>query len=99
MPGKTTGMNGADAPKLWASGERQRVLDYLAQDVRTTVAVAQACAQMGALQWTSRRGNLMELILPDGWLTVTDAVTVPEPDTSWMDDPQSRSAYTDWLNG
>ena len=47
LDGKTPGMSGPDAPKLWASGECQRVLDYLAQDVKTTVDVAQACTQMG----------------------------------------------------
>lgn len=72
--------------------------DLLAQDVQTTVDVAQACEERGALLWTSQRGNPQEADLPSGWLTVREAVTLPDPDTSWMPNPQSRSDYTGWLD-
>ena len=39
-------MNGADAPKLWAEGKRQEVLEYVGQDVRTTMEVALTCESL-----------------------------------------------------
>ena len=97
LAGKTPGMTGADAPRLWAEGKHQQVLDYLAQDVRTTVDLALACEQRRALLWTSQRGNPMKLDLPAGWLTVQEAAKLPEPDTSWMTNPPQRREFTDWL--
>lgn len=40
----------------------------------------------------------MELDLPAGWLTVWQAMKVPEPDTSWMTNPLSREEFTAWLS-
>ena len=97
LPGKTPGMSGADAPRLWAEGKHRQVLDYLAQDVRTTLNLALVCELRRALLWTSQRGNLMELGLPTGWLTVQEAAKLPEPDTSWMTDPPRREGFTAWL--
>ena len=34
LPGKTAGMDGSMAPLLWKNREFQKVLDYVAQDVR-----------------------------------------------------------------
>ena len=39
LPGKPEGMNGAMAPVLWAEGKREDVLEYVAQDVRTTLDI------------------------------------------------------------
>ena len=98
LAGKTPGMTGADAPKLWAEGKYRQVLDYLAQDVRTTLDLTLVCEQRRALLWTSQRGNPMELGLPRGWLTVQGAVKLPEPDTSWMTNPPRRGEFTAWLS-
>ena len=97
LPGKTPGMTGADAPRLWAKGKHQQVLKYLAQDVRTTLNLALACELRRALLWTSQRGNPMELDLPAGWLTVQEASKLVEPDTSWMTNSPSRAEFTAWL--
>jgi hypothetical protein len=97
LPGKPPGMSGALAPKMWAEGKHQAVLDYLAQDVRTTLALADAVAQHGQLRWTSQRGSPMKVPLPQGWLRVEDAMSLPLPDTSWMSRPWPRSQFTQWL--
>jgi len=39
LPGKTEGMSGEMAPRLWAEGKHQSVLDYAGQDVVTTMQV------------------------------------------------------------
>ena len=99
LPGKTLGMTGADVPRYWAQGRHQEVLDYLAQDVRTTLDVAHSCEEGGALLWTSQRGNPQGIDLPSGWLTVPEALKLPNPDTSWMSNPPSRGDFTGWLSG
>jgi len=97
LAGKPEGMSGALAPRLWAKGKRQEVLDYVAQDVRTTLELARACEERGYLHWITRRGSIGKMALRSGWLTVREALALPEPDTSWMSDPWPRSRFTAWL--
>jgi hypothetical protein len=97
LAGKTAGMSGALAPQLWANGNRQEVLDYVAQDVRTTLQLARAGEKTGALHWISQRGSLRDMILPDGWLPVSAALKLPKPDTSWMSNPWPRTKFTGWM--
>lgn len=99
LPGKPAGMSGIKAPRLWAEGRFQEVLDYVAQDVRTTMQIARACEGRRKLEWITRKGTKSALRLADGWLTVQDAMRLPEPDTSWMSNPLSRGEFTAWLSG
>ncbi len=98
VPGKVAGMSGVKAPPLWQQGRYQEVLDYVAQDVRTTLQVACVCDQRRSLTWVTRKGSLSQCSLPSSWLAVREALRLPEPDTSWMDTPMSRSSYTAWLS-
>ena len=97
LPGKTPGIDGAEACRLWRAGERQTVIDYCGQDARITLALALACEQEQAVRWTSRSGNLNTVALPTGWHTVSQAARSPYPDTSWMTNPISRDSFTNWL--
>lgn len=97
LPGKTPGMTGDKVPIYWAQGRRVEILDYLIQDVRTTLLLGQAVEQRRQLRWTSRSGKPQSLPMHDGWLTVRQAIELPEPDTSWMDDPWPRSKFMGWL--
>jgi hypothetical protein len=97
LAGKPEGMNGALAPRLWTAGKHQQVLDYVAQDVRTTLELAQASEERGRLRWITRRGSGKTMALPSGWLTVRKALALPEPDTSWMSNPWPRSKFTGWM--
>jgi hypothetical protein len=97
LAGKPEGMNGAKAPVLWAEGKREEVLSYVAQDVKTTMEVAQACESLGALRWVARSGKLRTMRLPEGWLTVDKALGLPLPYTAWMDEPWKREEFTGWL--
>lgn len=95
-------MNGAAAPELWARGEYQAVLDYLKDDVRSTLEVAQVSLETGFLRWVSRKGRLWEMMLPikDGepYLpTVRECLGWPVPDTSWMDNPIRREDLVAWM--
>ena len=84
ITGKLEGMKGADAPVLWAEGRREEVLKYVAQDVRTTMELAQICESCGELRWVARSGRMRSMALGEGWLTVREALELPLPDTSWM---------------
>jgi hypothetical protein len=98
VPGKPTGMSGALAPRYWAEGKWALVLDYVAQDARTTLALARAVEEQGELRWTSERGVRQTISFPEGWLTVRQALVLSEPDTSWMSRPIPRSRFLQWLN-
>lgn len=50
------GMNGAMAPTLWQQGEYDAVLDYLKEDVRVTLELAEAIERERVLRWTARSG-------------------------------------------
>jgi hypothetical protein len=96
LPGKTEGMSGALAPALWQQGQHERVLEYVAQDVRTTLAVAKAVLLKKYIAWTSSAGKSQRALLPQGWLTVQQALQLPLPDTSWMRRPKKRSEFLAW---
>lgn len=95
LPGKPEGMTGAKAPELWAKGEYHRVLDYVSWDCKNTLMLAQAVEAAGRLDWTSRAGNPNTWYC-DKWLTVKEAMALPQPDNSWMDDPWHRSKFYGW---
>jgi hypothetical protein len=97
LPGKPQGMSGELAPVYWQQGLRKQVLDYVAQDARTTLELAQAIQSQRELRWISNRGSPQFLPVPAGWLTVRQALALPEPDTSWMSHPLPRRRFTDWL--
>jgi len=98
LPGKPPGMSGVKAPKLWAQGRFQEVLDYVAQDVRTALQIAQTCDQRRRFEWITSKGTKNSLPLKDGWLTVQQAMRLPEPDTSWMSKPLPRREFSAWVS-
>ncbi len=97
IQGKPEGMSGYLAPRLWADGEHDKVLDYVAEDVRIARDIAKACETRRRFQWITGRGKPSSMPLPNGWLTVAEAMKLPEPDTSWMSRPIPRRRFTDWL--
>ena len=97
LAGKTAGMTGALAPIYWQQGRRQEVLDYVQQDVTTTLQVCGAVERMKSLYWWTDRGNQQSVPMPRGWLTVAEAQKLPLPDTSWMRTPWPRTKFTGWM--
>ncbi len=95
--GKPKGMSGYLAPRLWAQGRHDQVLDYVAEDVRIARDIALECEKKRRFQWTTGRGKCSSMPLPVGWLTVAEAMRLPLPDTSWMSSPISRRRFTSWL--
>ena len=97
LAGKTPGITGDMAPKMWQAGQYEEVLDYVQQDARTLIELWTAVDGQRVLRWTSNRGYPQRLPLPKGWLSVEEALKIPLPDTSWMSDPWPRSKFTGWL--
>lgn len=97
LPGKPPGMSGSQAPKLWAEGHFKEILEYVAQDVRITMQLAQVCEKRMKFEWMTRKGKKSSMPLKIGWLTVREALRLPEPDTSWMSTPMPRRDFTAWM--
>ncbi|GJL67245.1 MAG: hypothetical protein NPIRA05_22160 [Nitrospirales bacterium] len=95
---KPENVDGSVAPQLWKDGEYQQVLDYVAQDCRLTLDIAETSEKNKAFQWITRKGTTAYVNIPSGWQSVEEAMTQPLPDTSWMDKPWPRSKFTDWLH-
>ena len=94
---KPADVDGSVAPQLWKDGNHQQVLDYVAQDCRLTLDIALTSEKNKRITWVTRRGSVSSFEIPSGWLTVNDAMNLPLPDNSWMDDPWERSKFTGWL--
>jgi len=94
---KPTDIDGAIAPTLWKEEKYQKVLDYVVQDCRLTLDIAEKSEQKRRISWITQRGKKSHFELPSGWLTVEQASELPLPDTSWMDNPWPRSKFTKWL--
>jgi len=97
IPGKPPGMSGMLAPQLWAKGHHQEVLEYVAQDVRIALQVAQKSEDRHRFEWVTRKGILGSMNLPQGWLSILEAAKLPLPDTSWMTRPIPRSEFIQWV--
>ncbi len=98
ITGKPEGMSGALAPQMWAEGQFQTVLDYVVQDVRIALQLAEQAEKLHALRWLTRRGQMRTFNIPNGWLTVGEACSLPEPDTSWMKSPLKRGSFVEWMD-
>lgn len=96
LAGKIEGVNGALAPQLWAQGEYDKVLQYVAQDAKATLEIALEVERRGHLCWTSKKGRLNRLEVPR-WLTVFEAMQLPEPENKWLSNPWPRSKFTGWM--
>jgi len=94
---KPEDIDGSVAPKMWKDGNHQKVLDYVAQDCRLTLDVALSSEKNKKITWITRKGSTAYFSLPNGWLPVNEAMDLPLPDTSWMDNAWERSKFTAWL--
>jgi hypothetical protein len=97
LHGKLAGMCGGMAPKVWAAGDHQKVIDYCIQDVRATLELAVECDRQRELRWITQQGKPRKVPLVNGWLTAEEALRLPGVDTSWMTDPPTREQFTQWL--
>ena len=94
--GKKAGMTGDLAPRYWAQGRGEKVLEYVTYDVQITLEVAQICESQGCIRWVTRSGKRRKLPLSEGWLPVSLAEKLPIPCNFWMRNQWPRTTFTAW---
>jgi RNase_H superfamily len=97
LSGKSSSVPQNLSPQFWADGKFNEVFEYVSQDVRATLELALACEKKRVFRWVTRKGSVRDMPFASGWMNVESAMRLPEPDTSWMDNPKPRSKYIDWL--
>jgi hypothetical protein len=102
LSGKTEGMHGDLAPVMWKQGrqDQDRVLEYVAQDVRITAWVYEAILKADFLRWITKAGGSSAWTptrQDDRLLTAREALALPLPDTAWLRDPWPRSKFCGWI--
>lgn len=96
LPEKLEGMHGDLAPKMWADGHYQEVIDYNIQDSRMALNIANYLEKEKYLYWITKAG--LRKVRPfRKLLTVDECKGLPKPDNSWMTNPPKREDYLAWL--
>lgn len=96
LPGKPAGMDGSKAPLLWSQGEFETVLNYVTQDVITTLELAAGVEERGQLRWKTRAGKPTRVSIPS-WMPVIEALALPLPNVKWMRHPMTRERFMGWM--
>ena len=94
---KRAGVSGCLIPQLWKEGRHEEVLDYVANDAKLTLAVAEACEKRGHFCWLTGSGRRRFLSLSNGWLVVRSAMKLPPTRNSPKSGVWSRSRFMAWL--
>jgi len=101
VEGKTEGMRGDLAPVMWAQGReaQEKVLRYVAQDVRATANVAEGLIKQRWLRWITKRGYVTKspwrpTFKAGRLLTVKECLDLPGPDLEWA---WSRASFMEWM--
>ncbi len=89
-------MAGADAPKEWARGNHQLVLDYVAGDCTLTGAVVDEIVRTRSIRWRTKKGTISQESMPE-LRRVRDVMRGMPPDVSWMNDPKPWPSWFAWL--
>jgi hypothetical protein len=80
---------------------RDLVLDYVENDSRATLEVAQFAQERGHLAYVSKAARRWSWpLMGKRLLTVSEALALPEPakeDLAWLKDPWSRDKFDGWL--
>jgi len=97
LQGKTEGMHGDLAPQMWANSleDRNKVLEYVKQDAKTTFEVYAESSKCKAITWISKSGKLQYISIPF-WKSVIECLEIPLPDVSWMAKPLLRADFLEW---
>ena len=96
LAGKPDGVTGASVPRLWAAGLRYDVLNYVEQDVRVTLKLAETCEELGFLCWETAAGRKRRMEIPTGWLKVSSAEKLPKPKWSRISTQWDRDRFIGW---
>lgn len=93
---KLTDMSGGKAPGLWKAGEYQAVLDYLADDVRSTLELAEWIQKNKMIRWISERGYEQKIPVPKLY-TVKECLELNPVLPSWVTNPVTKQSMMEWI--
>lgn len=88
---------GSEIPKLWAAVRFDEVYRHVGRDARITLALATTCCERGFLRWITRWGTGRLVRLPEGWLKVRAAQSLPDPPQFQGQDRWSRDRLSAWM--
>ena len=97
IAGKPEGMNGARSRALGGRGSGRRCCGTFRRTFArpwSWLGFARPGASFAGSLVAARCGRMT---LGEGWLTVREALGLPLPDTSWMDEPWPRERFTGWM--
>lgn len=89
-------MHGAEAPKAWARGEHDRVIEYVNGDCALTLEVAQRILATKGMRWITKKGTPATEPMAR-FLTAREMLCLPPPDQSWMSTPIPRERFYAWI--
>ena len=90
-------MNGAVIQDLWAEGQREKVLEYVANDACVTLQLATMCEEKGCLCWATRTGESKRCHAP--WLAFRPRCSETAEATERLDAPGVVAGEMDCLDG
>lgn len=93
---KLDDMSGGKAPGLWKAGEYKAVLDYLADDVRSTLELAEWIEKNKMIRWISERGYEQKIYVPKLY-TVKECLELDPVLPEWVTNPVERKSMMEWI--
>ena len=89
-------MGGADAPKEWAKGNHEAVMEYCLGDCQLTNQIISEILNKKCVNWITAnnisRSEPMPLLKP-----VHQVIGEPLADQSWMNNPPSKTKFHEWV--
>lgn len=89
-------MNGADAPKEWAKGNHEAVMEYCLGDCQMTNMIISEIVTKKCVNWITANGMNKSEPMPL-LKSVRQVIDEPIADQSWMDNPPSKSKFHEWV--
>lgn len=90
-------MGGDDAPKEWAKGNHEAVMQYCLGDCQMTNQIISEIVARKRVNWINAKGGSssapMPLLKP-----VSQVIDEPIADQSWMDSPPVKSKFHGWIH-
>ena len=96
--GEYVEVGGPNVGQLWEEKEYNVVLDYLSDDIRATLELAEAIHADDKILYRTSSGKEKELHLNGGLRKAIELWKIPEPDTSWIKNGVKRDHFFSWIN-
>lgn len=96
--GRVVDVGGAEVNQLWDEKEYNTVIEYLKNDVVSTLELIENIIADDMILYSTSSGKQKELPLNGGIRTVRNLWKIPKPSVSWIKNPVSREHFFDWMS-